>query len=429
MNEKEWQALVERIATDIYNGQQLEGDVSRDMIRLHGQELMNAIQEGYGLDINDPDINDAARTALYQLQTNVYHFSGAKNWQQLQEISRLLVRDGEVVPFKKFMDSVVAIDETYNRAYLKAEYNHAVASGQMASKWDQIQAEADALPYLQYDAVMDDRTREDHAKLEGIVLLASDPFWRKYYPPNGWNCRCTVRQLDEFDAEEHLGKPLPKLPEVPPMFQNNVGIGGVAFSDKHPYFKTMPEKVRSEVKTISEKEMPMKVAKQSVTKTTAIKDGDYTLKQVDKTTGAELWVHKKADKADLKYNISKSRIFIKNGISISIREHNINPGEKNPEVQIANKVGDFKQPKEHTLRSLQSQFYEANKQKCNFVVLDLGLHPFTSHEIKRVFRNTLVGRIYKRIESAYIITKSNKIIHITKQEVNDWSFMKKLDLL
>ncbi len=426
MNEKEWQALVERIATDIYNGQQLEGDVSRDMIRLHGQELMNAIQEGYGLDINDPDINDAARTALYQLQTNVYHFSGAKNWQQLQEISRLLVRDGEVVPFKKFMDSVVAIDETYNRAYLKAEYNHAVASGQMASKWDQIQAEADALPYLQYDAVMDDRTREDHAKLEGIVLLASDPFWRKYYPPNGWNCRCTVRQLDEFDAEEHLGKPLPKLPEVPPMFQNNVGIGGVAFSDKHPYFKTMPEKVRSEVKTISEKEMPMKVAKQSVTKTTAIKDGDYTLKQVDKTTEAELWVHSKADKSDLKANIIYGKIFTKNGITLRIREHSNEKKVKNPEVEIGGKIGDFKQPQEDTLRSIQSQFSEASKQKCDFVVLDFRYRNFTQTEVKRVFRNCLVGKLYEHIQEAYIITSKNTVIKINQSEVKDWSFMKKI---
>jgi SPP1 gp7 family putative phage head morphogenesis protein len=43
-----------------------------------------------------------------------------------------------------------------------------------------------------YRTIGDNRVREEHAKLEGVTLPKDDPFWQKFYPPNGWSCRCTV---------------------------------------------------------------------------------------------------------------------------------------------------------------------------------------------------------------------------------------------
>lgn len=54
-----------------------------------------------------------------------------------------------------------------------------------------------AAPYWQYMAVMDNRTRPDHAALNGKVFKASDPIWDRIYPPNGWGCRCGVVALSE----------------------------------------------------------------------------------------------------------------------------------------------------------------------------------------------------------------------------------------
>ncbi|PYS88984.1 MAG: hypothetical protein DMF64_18950 [Acidobacteria bacterium] len=50
----------------------------------------------------------------------------------------------------------------------------------------------DDLPYWEYHAVLDDRTRPSHAACDGLVLPANHPFWDDHFPPWGFNCRCNV---------------------------------------------------------------------------------------------------------------------------------------------------------------------------------------------------------------------------------------------
>jgi SPP1 gp7 family putative phage head morphogenesis protein len=49
-----------------------------------------------------------------------------------------------------------------------------------------------ALPYWQIRGVTDSRARPTHKAAFGIVLRADHPFWKKAYPPFGYNCRCRV---------------------------------------------------------------------------------------------------------------------------------------------------------------------------------------------------------------------------------------------
>lgn len=70
-------------------------------------------------------------------------------------------------------------------------------SAYAAGQWQQIQANKATMPYLQYNAVDDLRTRDEHRALDNKVYPVDHPFWRYYYPPNSWNCRCSVIQLSQ----------------------------------------------------------------------------------------------------------------------------------------------------------------------------------------------------------------------------------------
>lgn len=59
----------------------------------------------------------------------------------------------------------------------------------------------DFAPYFQYICVLDERTRPEHRALHGKVFRYDDPIWASLYPPNGFGCRCTVRQLTAAEVE------------------------------------------------------------------------------------------------------------------------------------------------------------------------------------------------------------------------------------
>jgi SPP1 gp7 family putative phage head morphogenesis protein len=72
-----------------------------------------------------------------------------------------------------------------------------------AGKWEQVQRLKDVRPYLRYVAVLDNRTRAAHRAWHGTILPVDHPFWDTHYPPNGWNCRCTVMSASARDLERN----------------------------------------------------------------------------------------------------------------------------------------------------------------------------------------------------------------------------------
>lgn len=172
----------------------LASDKAQDFITTHAATLDSTFQK--------VEMSDAMRK---RLQRSDYIFSGMKTFHELNEaFPSLLDSNGNRKTFEAFLNDVRKIDNTYNRGYLRAEYNFVQASAEMAAKWEQFAQDGDRYN-LQYRTQHDDKVRPEHAALNGVTLPPSDPFWEEYYPPNGWNCRCTVVQMrkSKYPATPH----------------------------------------------------------------------------------------------------------------------------------------------------------------------------------------------------------------------------------
>lgn len=79
-------------------------------------------------------------------------------------------------------------------------YRTNMQTSSMAGRYKSFAENAAARPHWEYVAVMDARTRPEHAALNGLVFPAGDPFWNSYWPPNGYRCRCRVTALTGGEA-------------------------------------------------------------------------------------------------------------------------------------------------------------------------------------------------------------------------------------
>ena len=89
---------------------------------------------------------------------------------------------------------------TLTPAHREVIFRNAVQSSYAAGRWAQQQRGKELRPILMYDAVNDSRTRPAHRALDNFMAPVDDPVWKKIYPPNGHNCRCTVLALTEKQA-------------------------------------------------------------------------------------------------------------------------------------------------------------------------------------------------------------------------------------
>lgn len=244
---------VKRVAQLIFDGKLKPGQIDKAMVKKIAGQLMKGVFKGYGKTLDAKDLSEDERTFLTKLNTNVYIFSGFKNYQQLRETTLLLKDDnGQLKSFADFLADVRQVDETYNEVYLSAEYSTAVASAQAAATWQDYTS--NGIEMLTYVTAGDGRVREEHAILEGVTYPVDHEFWDTYYPPNDWGCRCDTSPAVGGEID-----PIAKgsLPDIPEMFQQNIGKTGVTFPDTHPYFEASEaakKSIHSQVNAILKEE-------------------------------------------------------------------------------------------------------------------------------------------------------------------------------
>lgn len=202
--------------------------------------LVKLLAEQFGLPADFDRGSERRRMAL-KAKNSLGIFSGAKTFQNVLELS-LAVKDanGEIRNFGEFAKIAQDINSRYNLSWLQAEQQAAFRQTRAIETWQKIQDQADIFPLLQYSTVNDDRVRPDHAEQDGKTYPVDHPFWDTWYPPNGWRCRCLVRQMRDGNVSEGEFETNDDT-----IFGQNVGRSGVIFPDRHPY-NEIPSKYKKQ---------------------------------------------------------------------------------------------------------------------------------------------------------------------------------------
>jgi SPP1 gp7 family putative phage head morphogenesis protein len=207
------------------------------------EKLTSGVYKGFGKSILEVDYTTTDYKMLASLRENVYIFSAAKEYQQVRQMTALLTDVNGIKPYNQFKKDALAVHNDYNVNYLSAEYNSAIAQSRSASMWMDIEVNKSLYPNLTYVTVGDGRVRPAHAMLDGITRPIGDIFWRKFFPINDWNCRCSTIQTDNENLTDLSTRVKPTMKDVPEIFRFNAGIEKRVFSEKHPYFKVEPRDV------------------------------------------------------------------------------------------------------------------------------------------------------------------------------------------
>ncbi|GGH02816.1 phage portal protein family protein [Pedobacter zeae] len=137
---------------------------------------------GFSYDDDDPAM-------LTSFEMNLMRFSASKTLAEAQALNELFRQSKS---FDDFYQKATAKLDVFNKSWLEVEYNTAVLTGQAAANYNRLMQSVELFPYWEYQTVGDDRVRAEHRLLDGLILPANHPLWKKIFPPNGWRCRCWV---------------------------------------------------------------------------------------------------------------------------------------------------------------------------------------------------------------------------------------------
>jgi SPP1 gp7 family putative phage head morphogenesis protein len=334
------------------------------------------------------------------MQRNLYKFSGAKSTVVLQEINQILQKEQ---PWKQFLAEVLKLNPKYNKNYLQAEWQTANQSAKHAKDWLYYKENVALYPNLEYRTQGDERVRDAHSLLNGVIAPLYSEFWRIHFFPNGWGCRCYGVQTAAKPTPEDK---IPKLSDkdFPEEFRINAGESGQVFSEgdlkgskAHPYFALTNNDDWKKSFELSKLTAPSNVVYNT---------GKNTLK-----------VSPFADERDLKDNIDDAKIVIdKAKVNVEIKAHldsAIVIGHKNPEYIIDEVTADRKAPTTDKIKNLRNIYKSATKQECEALVLNLSKTILKFDDVKAEVQKKF--KTFPNIKTVYIIDKNGDCTIMQKE--------------
>jgi SPP1 gp7 family putative phage head morphogenesis protein len=406
-----YDTLIDQIANDLHNGKIKPEDLSQELISRTYDDLADGAKKGYGKNwVKFPA--DGKGSLPNELKKNIYVFSGAKTYAQLEQLNQLLYdKDGKLRPFNEYSQLAKSINRQYNVNYLQAEYQTARTAAQMAEKWERLQETKDLFPNLKYRSAGDSRVRPEHQKLDGIIKPIDDDFWSRYYPPLDWRCRCDVVATAE-DATDDDEKDLPT-----PQFKGNVGKDKEIFTAKGSFFKLLNTSENA-------------VRNVELSKLNAPSETVYKSK-----SGKKVEVNIYADPVDLADNIESAKIIVDQlNTNVLIRAHldtDKAVGRKNAEYFINGYISDLKSNfKEDNYTSINNAFKSARDQQLNSIVFDF-TKSFKNLDLTQVNRfvlsniNETRGKQFKEVIFIY----NKKAIRVSRETIVKKELKKELEKL
>lgn len=212
--------LIESYIRQLFDDRSVSAENRQQLWEHYYNTLSKGVDVGYN---PKPEMYDPALS--HSLKYNIAEFSAFKETSFRKQLEAALTSNGKVTPWSEFKKKADELNVAYNRRWLKTEYDHTVATANMAQQWQDFEADADLYPNLRYNAVGDARTREQHKAWDGLILPLNHSFWKTHLPPNDWGCRCNVEQTDDAPTVE--------LPEIATKgaFNNNAALSGKVFPE------------------------------------------------------------------------------------------------------------------------------------------------------------------------------------------------------
>lgn len=217
---------VNKLLKGIYEGSIDANALPEDLYIGIANYLRKGLYQGYGKTLKQAKGRDL--TVVTELRENIYMFSGAKTYQEVE-----LMRDfaAEAKGYKEFKEATMSIFDKYNGTWLKTEYDTCIGQAQCAAKWQQFEEEKDVLPNLRYSTIGD--ACPICQPLNGLTLPVGHHKWKKVAPLNHFHCFCLLEATDAAVKDMDIKPVLANMDDV---FMMNPGTDGYIFSPKHPYF-------------------------------------------------------------------------------------------------------------------------------------------------------------------------------------------------
>jgi len=96
---------------------------------------------------------------------------------------------------------------------LRTIYDANLRSARAAGQWERIERTQAAFPFLEYRLGPSEKHRPHHEDKAGLILPVDAPFWDEWMPPNGWGCKCWVRQVTKAEAGRRGVSDAPEVPD------------------------------------------------------------------------------------------------------------------------------------------------------------------------------------------------------------------------